>query len=92
MSSTYAFFFSFFLPLRVFSKRSLVQVGFPLTVFGMDHSMVMCWAHMRERVEKKLCLIEDKSLHIDIMDDVDTLQLSKNRKTFDIATKLFLKK
>ena len=37
-------------------------------VFGMDHSMVMYWAHMRERAEKKLCLIDDKNLHTGIME------------------------
>ena len=47
---------------------------------------------MRERVEKKLCLVEDKNLHTGIMDDVETLELSKNKKTFEIATKLLLRK
>ena len=61
-------------------------------VFGPDHSMAMCWYHMRERVVKKLCLIEDKDLHSGIMDDIDTLQLSKNKTIFDMAVKLFLKK
>ncbi len=61
-------------------------------VFGPDHSMAMCWYHMRERVIKKLCLIEDKDLHSEIMDDVDALQLSKNKTIFDMAVKLFLKK
>ncbi|CAF3337908.1 unnamed protein product [Rotaria sp. Silwood1] len=28
---------------------------------------------------------EDKNLHTEIMDDIDTLQLSKNKKTFEIA-------
>ncbi len=56
-----------------------IKNGF-LEIFGMDHSIVMCWAHMRERLHKKLCLIEDKTLHTEIMDDVDTLQLSKNKK------------
>ncbi|CAF1278263.1 unnamed protein product [Didymodactylos carnosus] len=61
-------------------------------VFGTDRSIVICWAHMRKRVEKQLCLVEDKNLHTEIMDDVDTLQLSKDKKTFEIATKLFLKR
>jgi hypothetical protein len=53
---------------------------------------MMCWSHMRKRVQKKLHLIEDKNLHDEIMDDIDTLQLSSNKKTFEIDTKLFLKK
>jgi hypothetical protein len=61
-------------------------------VFGTDHNIVMCWFHMRKRVEKKLYLVEDKALHDEIMNDIETLQLSKNKKIFDIATRLFLKK
>jgi hypothetical protein len=49
-------------------------------VFGTDHNIVMCWFHMRERVEKKLYLVEDKALHNEIMNDIETLQLSKNKK------------
>ncbi|CAF1288171.1 unnamed protein product [Didymodactylos carnosus] len=62
------------------------------SVFGEDHNMVMCWSHMRKRVQKKLHLIEDKNLHNEIMDDIDTVQLSNSQKTFEVATKLFLKK
>ncbi|CAF0884366.1 unnamed protein product [Didymodactylos carnosus] len=61
-------------------------------VFGTDRSIVMRWAHMRKREEKQLCLVEDKNLHTEIMDDDDTLQLSKDNTTFEIAIKLFLKK
>ncbi|CAF0857349.1 unnamed protein product [Rotaria sordida] len=61
-------------------------------VFGTDHNIVMCWFHMRKCVEKKLNLVEDKALHNEIMNDIETLQLSKNKKTFNIATRLFLKK
>ena len=47
---------------------------------------------MRKNIEKKLYLVKDKALHDDIMNDIDTLQLSTNKKVFDIATRLFLKK
>ncbi|CAF2907650.1 unnamed protein product [Rotaria sp. Silwood2] len=57
--------------------------------FGTDHNIVMCWFHMRKRVEKKLNLVEDKALHNEIMNDIETSQLSKNNKTFNIATRLF---
>ncbi|CAF4368506.1 unnamed protein product [Rotaria sp. Silwood2] len=63
-----------------------------LKVFGTDHNVVMCWFHMRENVEKNLYLVEDKALHGDIMNDIETLQLSTNKNVFDIATRLFLKK
>ena len=63
-----------------------------LKVFGIDHNVVMCWFHMPENVEKKLYLVEDKALHDVIMNDIETLKLSTNKKVFDIATRLFLKK
>ena len=63
-----------------------------LKVCGIDHNVVMCWFHMRKNVEKKLYLVEDKALHDVIMNDIETLQLSTNKKIFDIATGLFLKK
>ena len=52
----------------------------------------MCWFHMRKNVEKKLYLVEDKALHDVIMNDIETLQLSTNKKVFDIAPRLFFKK
>ena len=42
--------------------------------------------------ENKLYLVEDKALHDVTMNDIETLQLSINKKVFDIATRLFLKK
>ncbi|CAF4575171.1 unnamed protein product [Rotaria sp. Silwood2] len=63
-----------------------------LKVFGTDHNVVMYWFHMRKNVEKNLYLVEDKALHGDIMNDIETLQLSTNKNVFDIATRLFLKK
>ena len=51
----------------------------------------MCWFHTWKNVEKKLYLLEDKALHDVIMNDIETLQLSTNKKGFDIATRLFLK-
>ncbi|CAF2069736.1 unnamed protein product [Rotaria magnacalcarata] len=62
-----------------------------LKVFETDHNVVMCWFHMRKNVEKKLYLVEDKALHGDIMNDIETLQLSINKNVFGIATRLFLK-
>ena len=63
-----------------------------LKVFGIDHNVVMCWFHVRKNVEKKLYLVEDKALHDVIMNDIETLQLSTNKKVFHIATRLSLKK
>ena len=48
-------------------------------------------ASYAEKCRKKY-LVEDKALHDVIMDAIETLQLSKNKKVFDIATRLFLEK
>jgi len=47
---------------------------------------------MRKYLIKKLCLIKDRDFHCEIMDDLDTLQLSKISIIFKIATNLLLKK
>ena len=44
---------------------------------------------MRRFVDKKLNLIKDKSLHDEIMSDIDTLQVSHDKKTFVVSKKLF---
>ncbi|CAF1282860.1 unnamed protein product [Rotaria magnacalcarata] len=63
-----------------------------LKVFGIEHNIVMCCFHMRKNIEKRLYLVEDKALHHEIINDIQTLQLFKNKKVFDIATRLCLKK
>ena len=52
-----------------------------LKVLGINHNVVMCWFHMRKNVERKLYLVEDKALHDVIMDEIETLQLSKNKNS-----------
>ena len=45
-----------------------------------------------KKCKKKLYLVEDQPLHDVIINDIETLQLSTNKKAFDIATRLSLKK
>ena len=47
---------------------------------------------MRKSVVRRLFLVDDKKVQTEILDDIDTLQLSKNKTTSEMATKLFLKK
>ena len=41
---------------------------------------------------KKAMLSNDKKVRTEILNDIDKLQLSKNKTTFEMVTKLFLKK
>jgi hypothetical protein len=59
--------------------------------FG-EKTMVMCWAHVRRNVEKKVQSLVEKSAQNEIMQDIEVLQLSQSRKIFLKASKLFLKK
>ncbi|CAF3969984.1 unnamed protein product [Rotaria sordida] len=49
-----------------------ISNAFP-KVFETDRNIVMRWFHMRKRVEKKLNLVDDKALHNEIMNDIETL-------------------
>ena len=51
----------------------------------------LCAGTNEEMPYQKLCLIEDRDLHCEIMDDLGTLRLSKNAIIFKISTNLFLK-
>lgn len=63
-----------------------------LEVFGKENDIVMCWAHMRRCVCKKIEKIVEKKHQKDILADIDKLQLSQNKTIFDHATELFFEK
>lgn len=62
-----------------------------LEVFGQNCSLIMCWAHMRRNVMKKLHLA-DESNRQELIDDIDLLQISSDEKIFTKAISLFVKK
>lgn len=61
-------------------------------VFGEDKIVVMCWAHMRRNVVKKIEKLIPKEIQKNIVQDIDTLQLAKSSKIFDKAVNLFFEK
>lgn len=62
-------------------------------VFGQNKTIIMCWAHMRRAVVKKLPeYLKDKRKQNSFLADVDQLQLSKSPEIFSNSSKLFLKK
>ncbi|CAF1482527.1 unnamed protein product, partial [Rotaria sordida] len=60
-------------------------------VFG-EKPMVMCWAHMRRKVVKKIQSMVNKSEQEDLINDIESLQLAQNERVFLKASNLFVKK
>lgn len=62
--------------------------------YGQDHKIViMCWAHMRRAVSKKiLTYFRDARLQNDVLYDIDKLQLCRTDEDFDKAAILFIEK
>jgi hypothetical protein len=60
-------------------------------VFG-NKVMVMCWAHMRRNIVKKVESLVDKERRLDIIEDIETLQISANEHVFKKASECFIKK
>ncbi|CAF1118993.1 unnamed protein product [Rotaria sordida] len=60
-------------------------------VFG-EKPMVMCWAHMRRKVVKKIESMVEKSKQEDLVNDIESLQLAQNERIFMKASTLFVKK
>lgn len=61
-------------------------------VFGAEKRLLMCWAHVRRNVVKKVESLADKENKEQIMEDIDTLQLCSSEEIFDKAVNNFMKK
>ena len=61
-------------------------------VFGDDKLVVMCWAHMKKNVSKKVEKFVAPEFRAEILSDIDILQLSQSNDIFDKAAILFLDK
>ncbi|CAF1507876.1 unnamed protein product [Adineta ricciae] len=60
-------------------------------VFG-EKPIVMCWAHMRRKVVKKIESMVTKIDQEDLIQDIDVLQLAQSDRIFAKASNLFIKK
>ncbi|KAF9758301.1 hypothetical protein NGRA_3148 [Nosema granulosis] len=60
-------------------------------VFG-EKPMVMCWAHMRRNVVKKIESMVDKMEQEDLVNDIEALQLAQSERIFTKAANLLIKK
>ena len=67
-----------------------IRNGFE-AVFGEKYT-VMCWAHMRRKVVKKIEAMVEKMDQEDLIEDVEALQLAQSEQIFTKASILFIKK
>ena len=61
-------------------------------VFNNSYNQIMCWAHMKRKVENRLCQVDGKNIRKEIIDDIELLQLCNSRAAFELASTLFMKK
>lgn len=61
-------------------------------VYGEDCIILMCWAHMRRNIDKKILKLFPKNIRQLILDDLENLQLANSNDSFDNAVDLFVKK
>ena len=61
-------------------------------VFKHEYNQIMCWSHMKTKVENRASHIDDKIVAQEIVDDIEYLHLSHSTEVFDLALDLFFKK
>ncbi|CAF3467107.1 unnamed protein product [Rotaria sp. Silwood2] len=52
----------------------------------------MCWAHMKKKVENRICHLDNKDIEKELMKDIKMLHLSSSKSVFKLASSLFMKK
>ncbi|CAF4168170.1 unnamed protein product [Rotaria sordida] len=68
-----------------------IKNGFT-NIFGSSYNQIMCWAHMKRKVNNRVCQIDDKHIAKEIIEDIEMLQLSNSTEVFKLASTLFIKK
>ena len=61
-------------------------------VFGDSFDRIMCWSHMKGKIESRVCRIDDRSIAKEMIEDIEMLQLCNSPSLFESATVLFMKK
>jgi predicted DNA-binding antitoxin AbrB/MazE fold protein len=61
-------------------------------VFDNPYEEIMCWAHMKRKVNNRVCHIDDKLIAKEVLEDIEMIQLSNSKVVFQLASSLFLKK
>ncbi|CAF4632468.1 unnamed protein product [Rotaria sp. Silwood2] len=61
-------------------------------VFDNSYDHIMCWAHMKRKINNRVCQINDKHIAKEMIEDIEMLQLSNSTPVFQLASTLFMKK
>lgn len=62
------------------------------SVFGQGFKRIMCWAHAKRAMDKRLAKVTDEEKRDRIMDDIYILQLCSSEAIFDAVIPLFFEK
>ncbi len=63
-----------------------------ISAFNISPLRLMCWAHVKTNLDKKLNMIKDKDIQAQIQQEIVVMQTATKRDIFDQATKLFFEK
>jgi hypothetical protein len=63
-----------------------------ISAFNITPLRLMCWAHVKTNVDKKLNMIKDKEIQAQVQGEIVVMQTATKRDIFDQASKLFFKK
>ncbi|CAF4537726.1 unnamed protein product [Didymodactylos carnosus] len=61
-------------------------------VFGNSFYQIMCWSHMKRKVENRVCHVDDTNIAKELLEDIEILQLCNSSSLFELAITLFMKK
>ncbi|CAF0964252.1 unnamed protein product [Adineta steineri] len=68
-----------------------IKNGFQ-NVFNNEYNHIMCWSHMKTKIDNYVCHIDNKDIAKEIIHDIELLHLSNSTVVFKLATILFFKK
>jgi hypothetical protein len=75
----------------VCDAASAIKNGFT-KVFGNSFDQIMCWSHMKRKVENRVCHVDDTNIAKELLEDIEILQLCNSSSLFELAITLFMKK
>ena len=61
-------------------------------VFGDSFNHIMCWSHMKRKIESRISHVDDKEIAKEMLHDIEILQLSNSPSLFKLGSTLFMKK
>ncbi|CAF3299791.1 unnamed protein product, partial [Rotaria sp. Silwood2] len=69
---------------RLADATDAIKSGFK-NVFNNEYNQIMCWSHMKTKVENRVCHIDDKDVMKEIIYDIELLHLSNSTVVFKLA-------